>query len=90
MAEQQNLHGTKPVADATEALADVDRRLAVAPNDASLLVERGKLLWRLDRRGAAISAYEQAAAIDPEGPALPLLEHTRAIMDFFNPDLLNP
>jgi len=90
MAEQQNLHETKPVADATEALADVDRRLAVAPDDASLLVERGKLLWRLDRRGEAISAYEQAAAIDPEGPAQPLLEHTRAIMDFFNPDLLNP
>ena len=53
-------------------------------------MERGKLLWGLDRRGEAISAYEQAAAIDPQGPAAPLLEHTRAIMDFFNPDLLNP
>ena len=73
-----------------EALAAVDARLEQNPDNPLLLVDRGKLLWRMNRRGEAISAYEQAAALDPSGPAVPLLEHTRAIMDFFNPDLLNP
>lgn len=90
MAEEKNLGKISGLDAAEKVLADIDRRLAQNPADAALLVERGKLLWGLDRRGEAISAYEQAAAIDPQGPAAPLLEHTRAIMDFFNPDLLNP
>lgn len=57
---------------------------------AVLLAQKGKLLWRLGQRGEAISAYEQSARLDPDGPGTPLLEHSRAIMDFFNPDLLNP
>lgn len=57
---------------------------------AALLLEKGKLLWRLDRTAEAISTYEHSAALDPEGPAQLLLDHSRAIMDFFNPDLLNP
>jgi tetratricopeptide (TPR) repeat protein len=55
-----------------------------------LLIEVGKLYWGLDMRGAALSAYERAATLDPDGPAKLLLEHSNAIMDFFNPDLLNP
>lgn len=57
---------------------------------ALLLAEKGKLLWKAGRRGEAISAYEQGARLDPEGPAALLLSHSRSIMDFFNPDLLNP
>ena len=68
-----------------EALEALSALIADNPGDASLLVERGKLYWRLDRCGESISDYERAA-----GPAALLLEHTRAIMDFFNPDLLNP
>lgn len=90
MAEEKNLGEISGPQAAEEALAEIDHKLALTPDDAALLLERGKLLWGLDRRGEAISAYEQAAAIDPHGPAAPLLEHTRAIMDFFNPDLLNP
>lgn len=56
----------------------------------ALLAEKGKLLWRMDRRGEAMSAYEQGAQLDPDGPAALLLAHSRSIMDFFNPDLLNP
>ena len=41
-------------------------------------------------RGEAMSAYEKADKIDPEGPARLLIEHSNSIMDFFNPDLLNP
>ena len=71
-------------------LLTLDEALRHTPDDAALLVERGKLLWRMNRRGEAISDYEKAAAIDPDGPARLLLEHTNDIMDFFNPDLLNP
>ena len=71
-------------------LLTLDEALRLTPDDAALLVERGKLLWRMNRRGEAISDYEKAAAIDPDGPARLLLEHTNDIMDFFNPDLLNP
>jgi regulator of sirC expression with transglutaminase-like and TPR domain len=73
-----------------EALEALSALIADNPGDASLLVERGKLYWRLDRRSESISDYERAAQLDPSGPAALLLEHTRAIMDFFNPDLLNP
>ena len=37
-----------------------------------------------------MSDYERAAAVAPDGPARLLIEHSNAIMDFFNPDLLNP
>ncbi len=90
MAEAPNIkaltHGKSPA----EALAAIEKALADAPDNPQLLTEKGKLLWRLDRRGEAMSAYEQAARIDPDGPARLLMEHSNSIMDFFNPDLLNP
>ena len=59
-------------------------------SSAPLLVEAGKQLWKRGMRGEAMSAYEKADKIDPEGPARLLIEHSNSIMDFFNPDLLNP
>ena len=57
-------------------------------SSAPLLVEAGKQLWKRGMRGEAMSAYEKADKIDPEGPARLLIEHSNSIMDFFNPDLL--
>lgn len=74
----------------SEELATLDARIAADGNNASLYIERGKLLWKLGRRGDAISDYRRAAALDPNGPGRLLAEHSDAIMDFFNPDLLNP
>lgn len=54
------------------------------------LAQKGKQLWKENRRGEAMSAYEQSAALDPEGPGALLLEHSRQIMAFFNPDQFNP
>lgn len=73
-----------------EALRTLGAMLADTPDDPSLLIARGKLLWSLGRRGEAMTDYSAAARIDPEGPARLLLEHSGSIMDFFNPDLLNP
>ncbi len=90
MTEEKNIKDIIEGKSADEALAAVDRALADNPHNAMMLVEKGKLLWRLNRRGEAMSAYEAAALIDPDGPAKLLIEHSNSIMDFFNPDLLNP
>lgn len=58
--------------------------------NADLYYQRGRLLWKLDRRSEAISDYEHAVALDPGSPAGTALEMARNIMDYFNPDLLNP
>ena len=57
---------------------------------AAALAEKGKLLWKLGEKGSAISCYEQSAQEDPGGPGALLLEHSRKIMDFFDPDQVNP
>lgn len=90
----QNIKDTISGMEPQARLEWVDTQLSQPQADsvvtAYLLAERGKALWRMDRRGEAISAYEQGAQLDPEGPAAMLLDHSREIMDFFNPDLLNP
>ena len=50
----------------------------------------GKILWRLDRRAEATSAYHMAAELDSTSPAVIALRHAEDIADFFNPDLFNP
>lgn len=91
MTEEQNINPSHPTPpDAAARLAEVEKALLAGPASAELLVEKGKLLWRMGKRGEAMSAYEAAAAIDPDGPARLLIEHSNSIMDFFNPDLLNP
>lgn len=89
----QNIKQTiagKDVAGCLEALLEMEREAMTDTDKALLLAEKGKLLWRIGKRAEAISAYEQGAALDPGGPASLLLAHTNEIMDFFNPDLLNP
>lgn len=54
------------------------------------LVVRGKLHWRLQNYGAAVSDFERALSINPASEAGPALELARDIFDFYNPDLLNP
>lgn len=73
-----------------EALETLGSMIAGNPDDPAPLIARGKLLWSLGRRGEAMTDYSAAARIDPDGPARLLLEHSSSIMDFFNPDLLNP
>lgn len=72
---------------AEQALSEL---IEANPDDAEALYQRGRLRWRLGNRGGAISDYEHAAALDPSSPAVAALQMTRDIMDFFNPDLLNP
>lgn len=75
-------------------LAEAESRLTemveANPGDAEARYRRGRLRWQLGDRAGAISDYEHAAAADPASPAVAALQMTRQIMDFFNPDLLNP
>lgn len=93
MLTLQNIKQTiagKDAAARLEALQEMEREAVTDTERALLLAEKGKLLWREGKRAEAMSAYEQGALLDPEGPAALLLAHTNEIMDFFNPDLLNP
>ena len=101
-AKHQRHNSRKTPQEATSLLDDT---LTAHPDDAagilrsltglatqqpSLMIEIGKRFWKLGLRGEAMSAYETAAKVDPDGPAGLLIEHSNSIMDFFNPDLLNP
>jgi len=72
----------------SERLKIINGLLDETPEDANLLVARGKALWSMGRRGEAMSDYTLAAKLDP--PATLLIEHSNTILDFFNTDLLNP
>lgn len=65
-------------------VTDGDKELA------QLYFRRGKLYWRLSRRGEAQSDYARAAALDPQSPAQVALRQAREVESFFNPDLYNP
>lgn len=76
-----------------DEIVELTRKIDNATTDserASLLVSRGRLLWKIDHRREAINDYSEAAELDPEGPASALLEHSMEIINFFNPDLYNP
>ena len=87
---------TLMTADRTEQAVDLLTQVIESENycspkeKAHLYYLRGKALWRLDKRGAAISDYEHATALDPDSEAAPALTMAREIMDFFNPDMFNP
>lgn len=93
MLTPQNIKQTiagKGVDDQLEAIAALWNEAETNPERGLLLAEKGKILWKAGRRGEAISAYEAGAQIDAGGAAELLLSHSRSIMEFFNPDLLNP
>lgn len=90
MIEEQKIKSIIAENSAEKAVAILEELSATNPGNSLLLTEIGKLHWRLGNRGAAMSAYKQAADIDPDGPAALLLENADDIMAFFNPDLLNP
>lgn len=76
------------VEEAVAALTSLIEAGADRPDE--LYFRRGKLFWRLGRRGEATSDYMKAVAYNPSSPAALALENARDIEAFFNPDLYNP
>lgn len=60
------------------------------PSDARGFFILGKAYWKAGERSKAISAYGEAAALDPDSPANLALIQAKKVEQFFNPDLLNP
>ena len=56
----------------------------------SAYVVGGRLRWKSGDMGDALSDYNTAASLDPDGPGAQLAEHTVGILDFYNHDLYNP
>lgn len=79
----------KALFDAND-LAGAEALALQAGDDAWALFMRGRIAWKRGDKGAAISLYTKAVELDPDGEAAVALEQARAIMDFFNTDLLNP
>lgn len=73
-----------------QQLADLTALIDAGNATAETYFERGRLYWKLEQRGAAISDYETAAQLDPASSAVQALEMARQIMDFYNHDLYNP
>lgn len=73
-----------------ERLAALDARIEADNNDEEAFIERGRILWGLDRRREAIRDYLAAQRINPDGKASLLLKATYSILDYYNKDLYNP
>ena len=76
--------------DIAAAVLAATERIAFDINDDTAWYLRGKAQWRLGNHAAAISDFEHALTLNPAGEARHALEMSRDILDFFNPDLLNP
>ncbi len=71
-------------------LKRLNAAIAAKPS-AELYLQRGRLLWRMQRHAAAMADYERATALDgPGSAAATALAMARDVMDFYNKDLLNP
>ena len=75
--------------DLQAEMARLDAAIAQCAT-AELYFQRGRLNWRMDRRGAAMSDYERSIAMDSESPAREALKMCRDIMNYYNTDLYNP
>ena len=75
---------------ADELTSIIETPTASAQERARAYVERGRLRWKSGDMSGALSDYNTAASLDPDGPGAQLAEHTVGILDFYNHVLYNP
>lgn len=73
-----------------EAIKLLDLYLANSPRDDEAYFMRGRAYWKLQNYGAAITDYEHALEINPDSQAAAALELALDVLNFYNPDMLNP
>ncbi|MCR5181361.1 MAG: tetratricopeptide repeat protein [Bacteroidaceae bacterium] len=61
-----------------------------ASEQAKILYEEGNAHRKQQRWAEALNAYEQAAALDPESPAVAARKMLMDIMEFYCKDYYNP
>lgn len=75
---------------AEEAIAQLCLHIATNPEDDEAYLLRGMRYWAMSERSKAIHDYLAAIRINPESKARQALQAANAILDYRNPDLLNP
>ena len=75
---------------AEEAIPLLDEYIACHPDDDEALTLRGMKHWALSQRSKAINDYLAAIRINPQSRAVQALQTANDILNFYNPDLLNP
>lgn len=73
-----------------EAISSLDQIISSNPGDDEAITLRGMKYWALNQRDKAINDFLAAIKINPEGKGKTALEYVNSILDYFNPDLLNP
>lgn len=73
---------------AEKEIALLDRLIGRQPENAAAIYRRGSLHVKLEHHGAALTDFNTAAALDPDGPAAAAAEGLRNILAFHLP--LNP
>lgn len=73
-----------------EAIPVLDSYIKDHPDDDEAYTIRGMKHWALNHRQLAINDYLAAIKINPDSKAKTALQFTNSILDFYNPDLLNP
>ena len=61
-----------------------------AKDHAIELFHSGAKAWKEGDRATAMTLYAESAALDPDGPGKHALDMANEIMDFFDPNQLNP
>ncbi|MDE6806647.1 MAG: hypothetical protein K2J05_07560 [Muribaculaceae bacterium] len=76
---------------ADEAIALLDKWIAVHPEDVEAYTLRGMKHFGAGHRSAAIGDYLTALRLDPDNArARQALDYANSILDYYNKDLYNP
>lgn len=73
-----------------EAISALDGYISQNPGDDEAFVVRGMKHWAMGHRSQAINDYLAAIRLNPASRAVEALRNANDILDFYNPDLLNP
>lgn len=73
-----------------EAIAALDGYISRNPGDDEAFLARGMKHWAMGHRSQAINDYLAAIRLNPDSRAVQALRNANDILDFYNPDLLNP
>jgi len=73
-----------------EAIAALDVYISQNPDDDEAFTIRGMKHWAMNHRSQAINDYLAAIRLNPDSRAILALHSANDILNFYNPDLLNP
>lgn len=76
-----------------EAQKNTPKQAEISAGDAARAAElyaKGRYHWSRGERGAALTAWNEAAILDPTSPAVQAIRMADDILDFFDHNQFNP